>query len=950
MTRELSRRGLLIGAGAVAAATAAPLNALAFPAAPPDEDGYDLWLRYRLVEDRHLLASYRRAITHVVAQQSGLVATAAAELADGLTAMLGTRIPVRSRPHGDGAVIVGTPETVAGLAGPAPATSLHPEGYLLRRHNGFTLVIGGGEAGALYGAFHLLRLVQTRREVRDFEANERPANPLRLLNHWDNLDRTVERGYAGLSVFDWARLPQLLERYTDYARTMASVGINGTVINNVNANAQFLSGTMIRNLVPLAGVLREWGVKLYLSANFASPMVLDGITTADPLDPGVRAWWQAKADEVYAAIPDFGGFLVKANSEGQPGPIDYGRTHADGANLIADAVRPHGGIVMWRAFIHDFDPMTWAHKSYQTFTPLDGAFAPNAIVQIKNGPIDFQVREPVHPLFGALPRTNSMMELQITQEYTGQTTHLCYLVPEWKQIYGFDTKAFGTGPKVSDVVDGTAYDYSHSGVAGVMNFGDDRDWTRHQLAAANTHGYARLAWNPDLAAADVATEWVRMTYGPDPRVVREVSTMLLSSWRTYEKYTSPLGCGFMITNPDHLYPDPAGNAPWHQPTQTHVGFDRTAATGINFTGLYHPPVAAMYESLETCPDELLLFIHRVPYTYRLHSGKTVIQHIYDSHFEGLDEAGRLRSDWRSLRGRIDDERYADTLERLDLQFAHATLWRDTLVAYFFEWCRLLDERRSWLQVRFSGPQPAFLTGTTTPNRVQLAVGNATSRAATATVGLTVPEGWSSGTGTVGVPSRELGTLELDVTTPEVSVGFGSLTARASAGSTTVLTGMDATRSVIVTPDGSRCALALDAGTASSPLLATYTRLTPADKWDAARGYGWVGTGPQSRDRGAALDALRRDFVNDTSARTLRIAVPPGQHQAHVLVGDTFDQQPMTIKSGGAALAQIGALRGGTFEWLHFGVDGGTAGREVDLEFAGIPAQHWHLNALVLLAA
>ncbi|MGH3490143.1 MAG: alpha-glucuronidase family glycosyl hydrolase [Actinopolymorphaceae bacterium] len=503
-------------------------------AAPPEEDGYELWLRYRLLVDRpDLLSSYRQTLTHVVAPPAGGTAverSAVRELRRGLTGILGRPVPQTTAPDGDGALILGTPESsplVAAHADAAELRQLGPEGFVLRRStvNGAAAVLlaSEGARGVLYGAFHLLRLLQTYRRIDRLDVAERPANPLRLVNHWDNLDRSVERGYAGSSIFAWDDLPNLDPRYTDYARALASVGINGTVVNNVNANAAFLASERLPGLAALAGVFREWGVTFHLSANYASPIVLtrddaEPIETADPFDPRVQAWWRDKVDEIYALIPDFGGFLVKANSEGQPGPLDYGRTHADGADMLAELVAPYDGIIMWRSFVHEgFGD--WAEYQHRAFAPLDGDFAANVAVQTKNGPIDFQVREPVNPLFGALPQTNQMIELQITQEYTGHSTHLCYLVPQWKEVLDFDTHTQGTGPTVASIVDGSAYGQTMVGFAGVVNFGDERNWTGHHLAAANTHGYARLAWNPALGADEIAEEWVRMTFGSGAQVV-----------------------------------------------------------------------------------------------------------------------------------------------------------------------------------------------------------------------------------------------------------------------------------------------------------------------------------------------------------------------------------------------------------------------------------------------
>ncbi|MGH3387422.1 MAG: alpha-glucuronidase family glycosyl hydrolase [Actinomadura sp.] len=955
MSGGLTRRGFVGGGAALVAAAwlADPLTGSAFAATSPEglgaagEDGYELWLRYRLVDDPDRLPDYRRAITHVVVPGTAApLRSAAGELTHGLSRMLGRSVAEAPSPARHGAVIVGTPAAplVAAHTDAAELRRLGPDGFRIqtRRVGRYKAIVVASESdrGALYGAFHLLRLIQTHRRVDVLDIRERPANRLRLANHWDNLDRSVERGFAGKSIFHWDDLPQVRQEYVDYARALASIGMNGTVVNNVNASAEFLSTEMIAKLTGLAGVFRQWGLTLYLSANFAGPIVLDGLPTADPLDTGVQAWWRSKADELYAAIPDFGGFLVKADSEGQPGPLTYGRTHADGANMMARAVRPHGGIVMWRAFIHDFDPKTWAHKSHETFQPLDGRFDDNVVLQIKNGPIDFQVREPVHPLFGALPRTNAMAELQITQEYTGQSTHLCYLVPMWKRFYDFDTHATGSGTTVADIVAGSAYGRPYGGVAGVVNIGSDRGWTGHQLAAANTHGYGRLAWNPALDPAEIAEEWVRMTFGSHPQVVSLLTSVLLRSWQTYEGYTSPLGVGFMIKG-DHFTPSPQTNTPWHRADATGTGYDRTVATGNGYTGLYHPPVAEVLESLATCPDELLLFLHHVPYGHRLHSGKTVIQHIYDSHFDGLGDVGLMRRQWQRLGKRIDGRRHAAVLDRFDRQVEAATLWRDTIVGYYFRAGRVLDEHRSWAQVMSFEASSALLLGGW-PNRLRLSAGNASPAAVTVTAGLEDPAGWVSGTDTIRLQPREFGEVAVPVTPPLTPQITTLRTAVDAAG----LDILGATTNVIVAPAGRRCRLAVDAGSATSPVLPGYRKLAPDDAWDPERGYGWVGGAPQSRDRNA-LDALRRDFVNDSVPRILRVRIPAGSHDAYLLTGDVHDAWPTYVRSGGELLAQSEFLLGGDFAWLHLTLDGGADGHDVDLELSGDPGQHWHLVALTI---
>jgi alpha-glucuronidase len=575
---------------------------------------------------------------------------------------------------------------------------------------------------------------------------------------------------------------------------------------------------------------------------------------------------------------------------------------------------------------------------------LDGQFAENAIVQIKNGPIDFQVREPVHPLFGALPNTNSMMELQITQEYTGQTTHLCYLVPQWKEVYDFDTHAEGAGTTVTKIVSGQTYDYRHCGVAGVMNFGDDTNWTRHHLAAANTHGYGRLAWNPDLDAEQIADEWVRMTFGSQRHVTKTLTPMLLSSWSTYESYNSPLGAGFMQGGGDHLNPCAECNEPWHQSDADGIGFDRTVATGTGTTGHYHSPVSDMFESPEHCPDELLLFFHHVPYSFRLDSGKTVIQHIYDSHFDGVEDVEQMRRRWRSLRAKVDPRRFAEILASFDSQVGHAELWRDRLVSYWFGKSRILDRHRSWVQAQFPRSRTTIFNGQ--DRTLTFTIGNASQRDKNLTYTLDAPDGWTSSEHRVEVPAR--GLAEVEVTTrPAGRPMAGVVRSDLSAGDTRALRDY---AEVLTAPAGAECALALDAGTAESPLVDGYQRLSPDDLWDSAKGFGWVGDQPQSRDR-QTTDELLRDFVNDIPARTLRIAVPAGLHQVYLLTGDaSVASRPMFVSSGGELLAEMPLLFGGQFGWMDFELDGGPAGREVDLEFSGLPDEHWHLGALALIAA
>ncbi|GAA2628708.1 alpha-glucuronidase family glycosyl hydrolase [Streptomyces axinellae] len=949
---------------AAPASASAPVSTPTSTAGLSGESGYELWLRYRRVEDAGQLARYRAALGRVVRQGGGVLQrSAAGELARGLTGMLGTTVsPRRAAPAkaaaAEGALVIGTPDSsdlIRALVPPADLADLGEEGYVIRRvtkrGRTWTVIAAHADRGVLYGAFHLLRLVQTRQPLERADLAESPAAPLRIADHWDNEDGSIERGYAGRSFFHWDRLPRLDERYTDYARALASLGINGAVINNVNTSAVYLSAPFLEKLAALAGVLRRYGVALYVTANFAAPIDLGGLKTADPFDTGVRDWWEEKAAEIYGKIEDFGGFLVKANSEGRPGPLDYGRTHADGANLLARALKPHGGLVMWRAFVHDSDE-EWDRQAYRDFVPLDGKFEDNAVVQIKNGPIDFQVREPAHPLFGSLPRTNSMIELQVTQEYTGHTTHLCYLVPQWKECLGFDTHKAGKGSTVERVVTGRVHPYTHYGFAGVMNVGDAANWTGSHLAAANTHGYGRLSWNPGLSAADLAAEWTRMTFGNDPQVVKTVSALLLGSWRTYEDYTSPLGTGYLTHPPDgsvtgHLDPSPTTTTQFHKSDSEGVGFDRTAASGDGYTALYASPVRERYESLADCPEELLLFLHHVPYTHRLDNGSTVIQHIYDTHFSGAARVREMRAGWDALRGRIDRRRLTEVRDRFGDQMAAADQWRDTLAAYWFRLSRIRDERRSWLQATVAPADTVLLGGQR--NTLPVEVANATGSGLRTVTSVEVPDGWRAEPVTRFVASREAATVEVPVV-PPAAPGLATLRARPRSGKVAALdSSLRAEARAVVTPPAARCVHALDAGTATAPLLAGYTRLSPADAWRAGADFGWVGTPPDASDSGL-LDVLRRDYVRRGAPAVLRLRLPAGHCTAYLLTGDpsTFTR-PLIVGVDGVEKARGEQLDGRAFAWLRVPLGGGSAGRETELELSSEPGRTWHLGACVVLA-
>jgi alpha-glucuronidase len=583
------------------------------------------------------------------------------------------------------------------------ADHLGDEGFAFVRAGGTTTVTASGQRGLLHGLFHVVRLGEEAFRGECPRAVHRPAVALRMLDHWDNVAvhpvmGQVERGYAGGSLF-WrdGRARGELERVRAYGRLLAACGINAVSVNNVNVHETeaHLLTDRIGEVADIAGALRPYGIRTHLSVTFAAPVVLGGLPTADPLDEAVRAWWSGAAARVYAAIPDFGGFVVKADSEGQPGPFSYGRSHADGANMLAAALAPHGGTVHWRAFVYDHR-QDWrdrttdrARAAYDHFAPLDGEFAGNAVLQVKHGPMDFQVREPVSPVLGAMPGTRLAVEVQATQEYTGQQRHVCWLGPMWSEVLRFHPEGEG-GVSVGESARG--------GLVAVSNVGDDPFWTGHPLAQANLYTFGRLAWQPDADPHRVLEEWIALTFPAAPeRLVTGLRTLLHGSWRTYEKYTAPLGVGFMVQPGHHYGPSVDGYeySPWgtyHFADRDGIGVDRSAATGTGYAAQYAKPWSEVYESPATCPDELLLFFHHVPYGHVLHSGKTVIQHIYDTHFEGVEEAEEARRVWASLADLMDPARHAQGAERYEEQLRGAREWRDQINSYFFRKSGVADGR------------------------------------------------------------------------------------------------------------------------------------------------------------------------------------------------------------------------------------------------------------------
>ena len=649
------------------------------------EDGYRLWLRFDKIKDAGIRMEYNRQLKNFTsAGQSPTIKIAIDELKNGLEGLLGHSVPMVKTIGATGSIILATSEHSPVKLPKAinnQLQQLDKEGFILQKVSSggksFILIGGGSDIGVLYGVFHFLRLLQTQQSITRLQIKSEPDIPLRMLNHWDNLDRTVERGYAGASIWDWHRLPEYLDRrYTDYARANASIGINATVLTNVNANALVLRPDYLEKTRALADLFRPYGIRVFLTARFSAPIELGGLKTADPHDPQVQAWWKNKVDEIYRLIPDFGGFVVKANSEGQPGPQNYGRTHADGANLLANALQPYSGRVIWRAFVYSNEtPEDRVRQAFSEFVPLDGSFSKNVMIQVKNGPLDFQPREPVHPLLleGALTQTASVLELQITQEYLGQANHLVFLAPMWQEV--LET------PDFHQKIDG---------FAGVSNIGSDRNWTGHLFGQTNWYAFGRLSWDNQLSPEAIADEWTRMTFSNDNESVKLIKSMLLNSLENCVDYMTPLGLAHLMATGHHFGPGPWVNdlprADWnptyfHRADSTGIGFNRTA-TGSNAVAQYPAALRDLYASRAKCPEKFLLWFHHVGWNEKLASGRTLWEEICRHYDQGVIGAVTMQADWQKLKKSIDSDRFEQVEQLLSIQAKEARWWHDACLSYF----------------------------------------------------------------------------------------------------------------------------------------------------------------------------------------------------------------------------------------------------------------------------
>lgn len=579
------------------------------------------------------------------------------------------------------------------------------DGFKLSENN----IQANTELGILYGVYELLRRQQAGESIQENEISN-PSYQFRILNHWDNLDGTIERGYAGKSIF-WRKENSFVatdddkKLWKEYARANASIGINGAVLNNVNASPLILSGDYLNRVKAIAEVLRPYGIKTYLSVKFSSPALVGGLKTSDPLNAGVIKWWNQEVKEIYSLIPDFGGFLIKASSEGQPGPQDYGRTHAEGANMLADALKPYGGIVMWRAFVYSPNDKDRAKQAYNEFIPLDGQFRDNVIIQVKNGPIDFQPREPFSPLFGAMKKTSVMPEFQITQEYLGQSTHLVFLSPIWEECLQSDTYQEGAGSTVARCTDGNIFHQKYTAIAGVSNIGLDTNWCGHDFAQANWYAFGRLAWNNHLKSEQIAGEWIKLTFNQTANVSTEwtdnflkpVKQMMMDTREAAVNYMMPLGLHHIFAAEHHYGPGPwwapkGMRADWtppyyHKADSTGIGFDRTK-TGSDAVDQYHEPLASQLNDVATCPESLLLWFHHVPWNYTMKSGRTLWDELCYRYDEGVQQVRQFQKVWDKAQPYVDAERFTAVQRKLRAQTINAQLWKDACLQYFQQFSKM----------------------------------------------------------------------------------------------------------------------------------------------------------------------------------------------------------------------------------------------------------------------
>jgi len=661
------------------------------------DDGYRLWLKYDKIQNSNIAAAYKKQIQQVnIFGTSETIQKATAELNAALKGLL-DKTPVVNTITANGSLIIGTASTNTLIA------SLHlteqnkitDEGFIIVskiiQGKNCIVITAKTDIGILYGAFHFIRLLQTQQDISDLNIVSSPKIKYRLLNHWDNLNGTVERGYAGASIWDWHKLPDYIDqRYIDYARANASIGINGTVLTNVNANATILTAPYLDKVAALANVFRPYGIKVFLTARFSAPIEIGGLKTADPLDPQVQQWWNNKVKEIYSLIPDFGGFLVKANSEGQPGPQDYKRNHADGANMFATALAQYKGIVMWRAFVYSQQSNDRFKQAYEEFKPLDGQFKSNVILQVKNGPIDFQPREPFSPLFGAMPQTPLAMEFQLTQEYLGQGTHLVFEAPLFKEALDADTYEKGKNSTIAKIVDGSLDNFSLSVMAGVSNIGNDLNWCSHPFAQANWYALGRLAWDHDLTSEQIATEWLQQTFSCNTAFVSTAKKIMLQSHETLVNYMTPLGLAHIMYNGNHYGPMPWGNTlgrpDWnpvyyHKADSVGIGFDRTA-TGTNALAEYKEEVRNLWTDSNTCADKYLLWFHHVSWNHKMHTGKTLWNELCNKYYAGVAGIKEIQQQWISLQKYVDPQQFKQVKQLLNIQVKEAVWWRDACLLYF----------------------------------------------------------------------------------------------------------------------------------------------------------------------------------------------------------------------------------------------------------------------------